>query len=147
MSQRQRLGSHVVIYRDFHPGNAMVVIDDRLVRSAGGFDLAKALEDIGLDSCKFGVVDLAALELHLGFQESLALPLGVVEFLVDDGGNLVQDEPDAAHKKRVEKEHYTRSSFNLMLTKLYGGQGPVYLNVSLSFSAAIDLTRVSNAVS
>ncbi len=42
---------------------------------------------------------------------------------------------------------YALSSFNLILTKLYGGQGPVYLNVSLSKRLAIDLTLASNAVS
>jgi hypothetical protein len=41
------------------------------------------------------------------------------------------------------------SAFQLqrMLTKLYGGQGPVYLNVSLSKRLAIDFTLPSNAVS
>src|SRR5665213_2477076 len=34
-----------------------------------------------------------------------------------------------------------------MLTKLYGGQGPVYLNVSLSKRLAIALTLASNALS
>src|SRR6266850_5177664 len=39
------------------------------------------------------------------------------------------------------------SSFNRILTKLYGGHGPVYLNVSLSKCDATSLIRRSNACS
>jgi len=38
-----------------------------------------------------------------------------------------------------------RSSLSRMLTKLYGGHGPVYLNVSLSNREAISLIRLSKA--
>ena len=57
---------------------------------------------------------------------------------VDRRDDLVEDEPQAADQERVEDEHgrsraqCARSSFSRMLTKLYGGHGPVYLNVSLS---------------
>ena len=62
----------------------------------------------------------------------------VVQLGVDRGGDLVEDEPQAADEEGVEDEHVepsrqcARSSFSRMLTKLYGGHGPVYLNVSLS---------------
>src|SRR5439155_18723533 len=42
---------------------------------------------------------------------------------------------------------HARSSFSRILTKLYGGHGPVYLNVSLSNRLAIVLTLASNALS
>ena len=72
--------------------------------------------------------DLAELETHLGGQELLA-PHGVVVHLgLDGGGDLAQHELDAPDQKRVEDDHsesLARSSFSRMLTKLYGGQGPV----------------------
>jgi len=40
---------------------------------------------------------------------------------------------------------FARSSLRRMLTKLYGGQGPVYLKVSLSNRAPISFTRWSKA--
>src|SRR4029453_2346256 len=40
-----------------------------------------------------------------------------------------------------------RSSFRRMFTKVYGGHGPVYLNVSVSYCWPISLTRESNACS
>src|SRR4029077_17965313 len=58
-----------------------------------------------------------------------------------------EHEAEAAHQQAVEQEHQTRSSFSLMFTKLYGGQGPVYLKVSLWCPAAIDFTRASKALS
>src|SRR5215213_1466487 len=39
------------------------------------------------------------------------------------------------------------SSLSRILTKLYGGQGPVYLNVSLSYCWPISLTRASKGCS
>ena len=93
------------------------------------------------------VGDLAALELHLRLEQPLALALGIVELGVGNRRDLVEHERDAVDEEAVEQKHQTRSSFNRMFTKLYGGQGPVYLNVSLSCSAAIDLTRVSKAAS
>ncbi len=93
------------------------------------------------------VADLSGLELHLRLEQPLALALGIVELGVGNRRDLVEHERDAVDEEAVEQKHQTRSSFNRMFTKLYGGQGPVYLNVSLSCSAAIDLTRESNAAS
>ena len=92
-------------------------------------------------------VNLARLELHLRFEQTFALPIGIIHLRVGDRRDLVEHELDAVDEEGVEQKHQTRSSFSLMLTKLYGGHGPVYLNVSLSCSAAIDFTRVSNAAS
>ena len=96
-------------------------------------------------NCASSISPLSSFSLRL--EQPLALPLGIVEFLVGDRRDLVEDEVNAVDEQSVEQKHQTRSSFSLMLTKLYGGHGPVYLNVSLSCSAAIDFTRESNAAS
>src|SRR5439155_27098796 len=62
--------------------------------------------------------------------------------------DLAEDELDAAGQQAVDDDHFPSfalSSLRRMLTKLYGGQGPVYLKVSLSYLAPICLTRWSNA--
>src|SRR6185503_4806933 len=52
-----------------------------------------------------------------------------------------------SHQPLAMTPIHALSSFKRILTKLYGGHGPVYLNVSLSKRLAIDLTLPSNAVS
>ena len=83
------------------------------------------------------VGDLAELEPHLRFEQLLAQRRVVVHLGLGGRDDLVEHEPEAADQQRVEDEHRrsvrpARSSFSRMLTKLYGGHGPVYLNVSLS---------------
>src|SRR5713101_6255000 len=110
----------------------------------GALDLADAREDVGFGFGERLVGDLAQLQAHLRLEELLAQHGVVLHFLLRRGHDLVEDEPDAPDEKRIEDDH-ARSSFNLMFTKLYGGQGPVYLNVSLSNLPAIDFTLASNA--
>src|SRR5687767_12807287 len=139
--------SRVVVDGNLNARYAMFIVDDRFLGLGAGFDLADALEHVGLDGGEFVFSHFARLELHLRFEQPLTLPLRVVQLGVGNRGDLVEHERDAVDEKAVEQKHQTRSSFNRMFTKLYGGHGPVYLNVSLSCSAAIDLTRVSNAAS
>ena len=51
------------------------------------------------------------------------------------------DENELAAIEHDHSESFTRSSLRRMLTKLYGGQGPVNLNVSASYLAPIFFTR------
>src|SRR5688572_3635527 len=142
-----RCASHVVVDGYFNSGNTMFVVDDDVLRLRAPFDLADPIEDVRLDRGEFLFGDLAGLQLHLRLEEPLALALGIVELGIGNRRHLVEHERDAVDEKAVEQKHQTRSSFNRMFTKLYGGHGPVYLNVSLSCSAAIDLTRESKAAS
>ena len=64
------------------------------------------------------VRDLTGLELQLRLEQPLALPLGVVDLGVGNRRDLVEHERDAVDQEAVEKKHQTRSSFNLMFTKL-----------------------------
>src|SRR5262245_18105914 len=85
-------------------------------------------QEIALDLGELPLGDLTELEAHLRCQQLLA-PHGVVGHLgILRRGNLAQDELEAADQEAVEDDHSdsrARSSFRRMLTKLYGGQGPV----------------------
>src|SRR5438067_10186167 len=92
--------------------------------------------------------DLQLLEAHLGLEQLIAQRGIVVHLGLGGGDHLVEDEAKAADQQGVQDEHvrpYALSSLSLMLTKLYGGHGPVYLNVSLSKRAAIAFTFESKA--
>src|SRR5205085_10357363 len=135
----------VPLERGFDAGDAVV-----LGRQGGGAgalpaiaDLAQPLEDCRLERVELVLAQLPEFEPHLRREQLLAERRIVVQFRIDGGGDLVEDETEAADEDRVEDEHVgpslvsvagqcARSSFSRMLTKLYGGQGPVYLNVSLS---------------
>src|SRR5436190_13424146 len=108
-------------------------------------DLADAREDAAFDLGEFGLCDVAELELHLRFEQLLAQRRVVVRLGFGGRDDLVEDEPQAADQHGIQNEHHARSSFNRMFTKLYGGHGPVYLNVSLSNLPAIAFTLASNA--
>ena len=104
-------------------------------------DLAQAREDVRSSSSNSSWRHLAELDPHLRREQLLAQRRVVVQLGVDRRGDLVEDEPQTADQQRVENEHASidrrcrqcaRSSFSRMLTKLYGGHGPVYLKVSLS---------------
>src|SRR6266436_7749989 len=113
-------------------------------------DLAKPGEKVRLQRAELRLADLAQLEPHLGREQLLAQPRVVVQLGIDRRGDLAEHELDAAHEQAVDDDHFPSfalSSLRRMLTKLYGGQGPVYLKVSLSCSAPICFTRWSNACS
>src|SRR4029450_4474826 len=123
----------------------MLIVDDDVLRLGARLDLADALEDVRLDDGELLFGDLSSLELQLRLEQALALPLRIVHLGIGNRRHFVEHEGDAVDEERVEQKHQTRSSFKRMFTKLYGGQGPVYLNVNLSCSAAIDFTRESKA--
>src|SRR5262245_55676294 len=116
-----------------------------LLRDGGGVAAALARLDLAdaRDDLRFEIVDLllrqlAQLEAHLRVEEPLAQHGVVVELRVDRGGELVEHEPHAGDEQRVDDQHQcARSSFRRMLTKLYGGHGPVYLKVSFSYCCPI----------
>src|SRR5688500_1239684 len=142
-----RCVSRVVVDGNLNARYAMFIVDDRFLGLGAGFDLADALEYIALDGGEVVFCYFAGLELLLRLEQTFALALGVSQLGIGNRRNLGEHERNAVNQKAVEQKHQTRSSFNRMFTKLYGGHGPVYLNVSLSCSAAIDFTRVSKAAS
>jgi len=105
-------------------------------------DLAQPREEIRLDGSELLLVDLAHLEAHLRREQLLAQAGIVVQLGFRRLRELAEDELDPAHDHLVEDDHFSfaRSSFKRMLTKLYGGHGPVYLNVSLSYLAPMAFT-------
>src|SRR6185295_15517859 len=98
-------------------------------------DLAQPGQDVALQPDELLFVHLAELELHLRRQQLLAQRLLVVHLGVHRRSDLVEDETEAADQQAVEDDHSAseaRSSLRRMLTKLYGGQGPVYLKIRFS---------------
>src|SRR5678815_657671 len=106
-------------------------------------------------------IDVAELEAHLQFHEIL-LHRGVVgELFLHDALHLPQrpfDPGDGAGDREEQKlreeahglsaNQSAFSSLSLMLTKLYGGHGPEYLNVSSSsYLRLVSLTFSSNICS
>src|SRR5688572_26588654 len=81
-------------------------------------DLGDAPEELGLDAPEFRLVDLAHLEPHLGREELLAQRGVVVHLGLHRGGELLEDEAQAADEERIEDDHLARSSLRRMLTKL-----------------------------
>src|SRR5207245_9437547 len=68
--------------------------------------------------------------------------------LIPDTGNESRSSIRNTSGPLEHHEDVTRSSFNRMFTKLYGGQGPVYLNLRLiPYFLAILFTTRSNSYS
>src|SRR5690606_1496790 len=92
-------------------------------------DRTQPREDLSLDLREGGFVDLAQLEPHLRIEELLAERLlAVAKLGLGRGDDRVEHESHAVREQAVEKDHRsssTRSSLRRMLTKLYGGHGPV----------------------
>ena len=81
---------------------------------------------LGLGELRLG--DLAELQAHLGGQELLPPHRVVGQLGVHRGRDLPEHELEASDEEGVEDDHSdsrARSSFRRMLTKLYGGHGPV----------------------
>src|SRR5439155_1661501 len=98
-------------------------------------DLAQPGQVVRSQRAELLLVDLAQLEPHLRGEELLAQARVVVHLGIDRSGDLAEHELDPGGEHAVEDDHFPSfalSSFRRMLTKLYGGQGPVYLKVSLS---------------
>ena len=97
-------------------------------------NIVQPRQQIGLEAGKLVFADLSDFEAGVGSKELLVQGRFVVHLGIDDRRHLVEHEPQTADQQRVEQEHgyWALSSFSLIFTKLYGGHGPVYLNVSLS---------------
>jgi hypothetical protein len=95
-------------------------------------DLAEPGQDVRLHRRKLLVAHLSQLDAHLRREQLVAERRLVVQLRVDGSSDLVENEPQSADEQRVQDDQWARSSLSRMLTKLYGGQGPVYLNVNLS---------------
>ena len=78
---------------------------------------------------------VAQLEAHLGREKLLLERALVVHLRLDRGRDLVEDEAQPAHEQTVDEDQSASaalSSLSRILTKLYGGHGPVYLNFRFS---------------
>ena len=108
-------------------------IDRRILLSTAA-NIVQPREQIGLEAGKLVVADVSDFEPGVGSEELLVHGRFVVHLGVDDSRHLVEHEPQTADQERIEQEHgyWALSSFSRIFTKLYGGHGPVYLNVSLS---------------
>src|SRR5207302_1326076 len=107
-------------------------------------DLPQAAEEVRFDRAELLLADLAQFEPHLRGKQLVAQMRIVVQLGIGRRGELAEHELDATDEHAVEDDHFpsfARSSLRRMLTKLYGGHGPVYLKVSLSYFAPICLTR------
>ena len=116
-------------------------------------DLAQAREHVALDVGELLLGDLAELEPHLGLEQPLAERASRRAARPRRPRRPCRARsacPPTSSESRINTRlasRFARSSLRRMLTKLYGGHGPVYLNVSLSNRAPIAFTCASNAAS
>src|SRR6266567_2639232 len=100
---------------------------------------AQATHDVRLLRLVLGLVDLALLQPQLQQEQVISDPVLVVELPLREVLDLAEDKAESRKRQRDRRcqqlqQHQEltadRSSLRRILTKLYGGQGPLKLNRS-----------------